>query len=206
MNVCEKCEALGVTYRRTYAASEFLEGYSDSPIWIVGINPAEDPSWNDGRSLELLKTGFSGLSRQVPYFRNFSRVSSWLHSQIGQPQGVAHTDLVKCSSKSWPPPGCSGKAARDVVSNCSPFLVEQIMRFRPKLIVCNGSEVSTFIQSVLHPSEPLDGATSYRSTVGEAVVWVVLSGFIGRIDNFARARLGAEIERIATAIGVKTQQ
>jgi hypothetical protein len=204
MKECMKCEAHGIRYRRSYEASEFLEGYADSPIWIVGLNPAAPPDWEDGRTIEQLQTTFYETARTIQYFRDFGRVSPWLFSLLGAPGGVAHTDLVKCSSKSWPPPGCTRKAAKTVVSNCTPFLQSQILKHKPRMIICNGSEVSSFIQSAIPAVEASARATSYSGFVNGINVWVVLSGFIGRIDNHARARLGQEIERIALAIGVRT--
>lgn len=102
MKECDRCKAQGIRYRRSYEASEFLEGYADSPIWIVGVNPAAPPEWEDGRSVEQLQTTFYETARKTQYFRDFGRVSPWLFSLLEAPGGVAHTDLVKCSSKSWP--------------------------------------------------------------------------------------------------------
>jgi hypothetical protein len=204
MKECCKCTAHGVRFRRGYDVVDFLEGYADSPVWIVGINPAAPQEWEDDRTVGQLRTTFYEHSRKVPYFRDFGRVSPWLYSLLGKPCGVAHTDLVKCSSRSWPPPDCSKKAVSTIVTNCSPYLREQISRFRPRLIICNGSQVSAFIQREIPAVESIYRGTCYRSTVDGVDVWIVLPGFIGRIDNYSRARLGLVIERVAETIGVKT--
>jgi hypothetical protein len=40
INACSKCSAHGLTFSRAYGVADFLEGYPDSPVWIIGLNPA----------------------------------------------------------------------------------------------------------------------------------------------------------------------
>lgn len=55
--------------------------------------------------------------------------------------------------------------------------------------------VSKFMLRFLPPpSDHTAAQTSYWSNINDVSVCVVLSGFIGRIDNFAKRRLGVEIE------------
>jgi len=204
-SVCSKCSALGLTFDRAYGVADFLEGYPDSPIWIIGLNPANEIGWKDeGRTIEQLAEGFRAIAIKHPYFRDFNRVSPWLYGLLGKPHGVAHTDLVKCSTKQWPPLNCSRKATSAIVENCTPFLREQLIRYKPKMVICNGAEVCAHINTTIPPLEPAENHTSYRGVIEGFEVCVVLSGFIGRIDNYSRMRLGAEIEQLAAEIGIKT--
>jgi len=209
MKVCDKCREYGLNFKRPYDVAEFVEGYPDSPVWIIALNPGVETTWEDTRSGEKLASTFHDLvhdlARKNSYFRNFSRVSEWLYSRLGKSGGVAHTDLVKCSSPSWPPSGCSGSDVNQIVANCTPFLHEQLTRFKPRIVICNGADVCLYIKTAIPPDKPIgNSTTSYRGHVDGVEIWVVLSGFIGRIDNYARMRLGAEVERIAEQIGVKS--
>jgi uracil-DNA glycosylase len=201
---CHRCKRYGLTFERSYGVSEFLEGYPDSQIWIIGLNPAADIGWKDEeRTAEHLAEDFRAIALKHPYFKDFNRVSPWLYSLLGERRGVAHTDLVKCSSKQWPPPNCTGKAVSAIVANCTPFLREQLIRYKPKMVICNGAEVCAYIKTAIPPVDLPDRATSYRGTVDGTEIWVVLSGFIGRIDNYSRMRLGAESERLASQLGIR---
>jgi len=206
MKICEKCREYELGFKRPYEVVEFLEGYPDSPIWIIGLNPKKETDWEDHpRSADDLASTFHDLSRKNSYFRSFARVSEWLYSHLGKRGGVAHTDLVKCSSLLWPPPKCSGRDAAKIVGNCSPFLREQLVRFKPRMLICNGSAVSSYISKVIPPLDlkPIGNRATYCGDLDGKEIWVVLSGFIRRLDNYTLRRLGAEIELIAERIGVK---
>ena len=90
-----------------------------------------------------------------------------------------------------------------LVGKRSPLLLRQLRRYRPRTIVGGGAKVRSFTQQVAPRSEPLQRRTCYVSNVAGVDVLAALSGFIGRIDNYSRARHGAEIERIAKRIGSK---
>jgi hypothetical protein len=200
---CDRCAKHSVHFCRSYTPEEFIEGDPFSPIWIIGINPAESPDWGDGRSTSALAEGFSKHATTVPYFRDFRAVSPRLFARLGVAGGVAHTDLVKCSSESWPPAGVGGRGANAIVDNCSDYLLQQIRRFRPKLLICNGSAVCEYIRDIIKTSDDTGLATSYVGKIDEQSITVVLSGFIGRIDNHARRRLGREIEELARSLGLE---
>jgi len=69
-------------------------------------------------------------------------------------------------------------------------------KYQPDLIICNGAAVCETIKSIVKPKKELNGLeTSYVGSIDNYKVRVVLSGFIGRIDNYARRRLGKEIEQ-----------
>lgn len=200
---CEKCKQYGVQYCRTYEPANFIEGDPASPIWIIGINPAMPPDWPDGRSTDELRDRFAAVAEQSSYFRDFRTVSPWLFEGLGLKRRVAHTDLVKCSSKKWPPGRVKGRAADAITSNCSQYLIDQLTRYQPKLLVCNGAKVCEYIVKSVPPAVGhAVESTSYSAMIGGREVVVVLSGFIGRIDNHSKRRLGREIDDHAMRLGL----
>jgi hypothetical protein len=194
MHECNKCSEFGFKFERNYLPVEFIEGKANSKVWIIGLNPAMESGWKDeertSKELEELV-----IKKNEPYFRNFKPVSETIYNNFGKDFGTAHTDIVKCSSLSFPPEGAKGKKTQIVINNCSGFLKTQIQTNKPKIIVCNGADVSNFMIEFLPPPEGFSrNETSYWSNIDDTKVCVILSGFIGRIDNYARRRLGKEIE------------
>ena len=182
-------------FKRGYQPVDFIEGKSNSFVWIVGLNPAADQDWVDVRTIKELKEYFVNLNIVHSYFKNFKLVSKTIFENFGQDYGTAHTDIVKCSSKSFPPESAKGKKATIVINNCKSFLEQQIKMHKPKIIVCNGAEVSKFMLTFLPPlGDFTKTQTSYWSSIEGTEICVVLSGFVGRIDNYAKRRLGVEIE------------
>lgn len=195
---CNNCQTMGMRFERRYRPADFIEGEKNSLIWIVGLNPAAAPDWKDEpRGAEELEKCFSDKNSIHTYFKNFEKVSPCLFESLGEDHGTAHTDIVKCSSRAWPPEGVKGKAAGTIISNCKPYLECQIREHKPKIIVCNGAPVSEFMLTFLPPQASWSKAeTSYWSKHDDnEEVCVVLSGFIGRLDDYAKRRLGVEIER-----------
>lgn len=69
------------------------------------------------------------------------------------------------------------------------------MSFKPKIIVCNGTPVCDFFIKAFPPLRNLnESGTSYISSIENHKIAIVLSGFVGRMDNYAKERLGKEIE------------
>lgn len=195
MPTCKRCAQFGLRFQRQYEPSQYIEGDPNSRVWIVGLNPAEAQDWVDPRPLSDLRNYFSRPDVHS-YFKQFRLVSEQLYSMLGTSGGAAHTDLVKCSSFSWPPKSAPGNARSKIVKNCAAYLQAQLDAYHPKVLVCNGSEVSQEIRRLLPPPEGIESiATSYVHTRPSGTrVAVILSGFIGRIDNYAKRRLGIEIE------------
>lgn len=192
---CHTCKKHGLRFKRKYKPVEFIEGKKDSIVWIVGLNPSAEQDWVDDRTTTDLEKYFDDLNTIHGYFKDFKSVSESVFDNFGKDQGAAHTDIVKCSSKSFPPETAKGRKSADVINNCKGFLKEQIKKHKPKIIVCNGAEVSRFMLDFLPPpSTHTKAQTSYWSTIEDIKICVVLSGFIGRIDNYAKRRLGIEIE------------
>jgi uracil DNA glycosylase superfamily protein len=206
MHECDKCAVYGLRFQRTYAPEDSIEGNRAARIWIIGLNPAVDPEWVDTRSIAELEAYFDSPRAVHSYFRDFAKVSRTLHERFGKAGGVAHTDLVKCSHKSWPPPGVKSREAQQIVENCRQFLIAQLNQFTPAMIICNGAEVSTAIKEIFVPPDPAsdDLVTSYICEHRRGRTCIVLSGFIGRIDNYAKRRLGREIEARLVELGLLT--
>lgn len=203
MHTCEKCKSVGLQFERKYKPEEFIEGDPASPIWIVGINPSASTDWKDTRSSEDLKNYFNDKKSIHSYFKDFSQVSQIVFDRLGKEQGVAHTDIVKCSSKSFPPEGVTGMNANKIIENCSSFLRQQIMVYKPKLLICNSAKVCNYILETLPPkNSSSQKLTYYFSELDGNLICIVLSGFIGRIDNYSKRRLGIEIERIISEMKI----
>lgn len=199
MHECRKCEAYGLTFRRDYPPEEFLEGSSDAKVWIVGLNPAVEPR----PEATAPAAAFGDLSKIHSYFRDFAIVSPRVFEGLGRKAGTAHTDLVKCASNSWPPQGVKGSDRAKIIANCETFLLDQIRKHRPSVIICNGAEASAAIKRALPPSAKLSlDATSYFTLIDGSRIAIVLSGFIGRIDHYSKRRLGREIESLLDEMGL----
>ena len=196
MHKCSRCEDFGLKFKRNYRPVEYLEGRRSSKIWIIGLNPAEETDWDDNeRDANDLAERFDNYDEIPSYFKDFKKVSSLLFAQLGKEYGVAHTDLVKCSSKRWPPPLCKGKDHYDVIKNCQEYLIKQIEIYKPIMIICNGAPVSKEIKRFF-PIKSKVSDTCYLSNIGSNDIYIILSGFIGRVDDYAKRRLGYEIESI----------
>ncbi len=191
MSKCTRCSEYGYRFDRTYTPEDYVEGDPASPVWVIGLNPAMEIGFNDTSSLAHLRSHLRDMKHEVAYFRDFRGVSRKLFDDLGEVGGAAHTDIVKCYSKRFP----AGKAGSKLVANCQEHLRLQIHTHRPKLLVCNGAQVSDYIQRILpRTDDPSNTDTSYWHSENDYEVCVVLSGFLGRIDRFARLRLGREIE------------
>ncbi len=206
---CDKCRNYGLSFRTTHNVSpvDAIDGNLNADIWIIGLNPKNRIGHIEERSLADFK---SFNPNGHPYFRDFKKVSeklykNWEHDN----RNIAHTDLVKCFSDTFPPKnGDKGKNnSRTIIDNCIDYLKMQILTHKPKMIICNGSPVCWEMIRLL-PPEPntnLDNLTSYCANVDNHAFWIVLSGFIGRIDNRNKRRLGMEIEQIIEKEGINIE-
>lgn len=182
-----------------YAPEDFLWGKTSSPIWIVALNPKERPGYSTHTVAELERY-FDTEDKTLSFFEDYGKVSPKLFELLGRDNGAIHTDIVKCFSKKFPPEGCSGKEIKEIIGNCKPYFEKQLRKWTPKLIVCNGRAVCDVVKGIIKPTE--ESETSYYGTYNGADIIVVLSGFIGRIDNYAKRRLGLEIEQYMGKLGI----
>ena len=204
MIICDKCSRFGLLYQSNHLNSpaEFIEGSLDSKIWIIGLNPKVvnneefDPSVEDLRAFKPSKH---------PYFKDFKKVSKHLYDNWeSQESQIAHTDLVKCGSTSFPPQDAStlktlsNKNTKEIIENCFEHLKQQILTLKPSLLICNGSQTSLSIFDFLKPDDKSIKSAkqvgTYKSTIHDHTFTIILSGFIGRIDDWSKRRLGYEIE------------
>jgi hypothetical protein len=197
MHTCKLCASHGLRFHRGYEPHEFIEGNRNARVWVIGLNPTQALDWIDSRRTPELLEYFDDKSKIHGYFKQFRVVSDALYSQFGKDNGAAHTDLIKCSSNAWPPEGVTSRGRSEIISNCTKYLQRQLAELKPKALICNGSEVSAEIKRILPaPVGTAPNATSYSyESEGQSIV-VVLSGFIGRIDNYSKRRLGVDIEAV----------
>jgi hypothetical protein len=202
--ICDKCVNLGLGFYSTnIQPHEYIEGRRNAAIWIIGLNPKGEIGREETRTVEEFEN-FSPQSH--PYFKDFSKVSQKLYTNFNSNNSrVAHTDLIKCFSKSFPPiihkDGQETIAdTESLIRNCSEHLIQQLHQYKPKVIICNGSPVSWEVLKMFPPKteENWNTITSYQTSLKDTghKFWVVLSGYIGRIDDRNKRRLGKEIEQI----------
>jgi uracil-DNA glycosylase len=209
---CKKCESLGLTFRsETINPEEYIEGNANGKIWIIGLNPKDSIGAIEKRT----KIEFQSFNPDShPYFYDFKKVSERLYANWKSDNcTVAHTDLVKCFSPTFPPLVNDKYIDREkIISNCKTHLLSQIKKHKPQVIICNGTnvcrEMINFFPPNKHHTEPLHTLTSYKATYSEDngqefFFWIVLSGFIGRIDDRNKRRLGKEIESILECEKIK---
>ncbi len=201
---CKNCESLGLTFlSETISPDQYIEGNPDGKIWIIGLNPKADIGVVEKRTLDQFKS-FNPDSHS--YFHDFKKVSEKLYSNWKSDKNtIAHTDLVKCFAPTFPPIINDKYVDREkLISSCKTHLLSQIKRHKPKVIICNGTNVCREMINFFPPannSESLNTLTSYSakdtdSNGVEFTFWIVLSGYIGRIDDRNKRRLGKEIEHI----------
>jgi uracil-DNA glycosylase len=212
MEECCKSELCnGFSFKQNYKPVQSIVGNKDARILIIGLNPKtpkdEDDHYNDGFSAKGLEHFFDKTNPVQPYYRAFEKVSEELFGLLGKVGGVAHTDIVKCYSKKFPPEGCNEKNKKIIIENCVTYLKEQLKDHPPEIIICNGADVCRTMKEIIEPPADLkDNATSYDSVLHGNKITVILSGFIGRIDNYAKARLGKEIECYMEKYKINTKE
>jgi len=197
MSICKSCENDGLTFESEYyRPEEYFEGNPKAKVWIIGLNPKldDDNKKHTDQKKKELREYFKENGKTIhSYFKDFKKVSEQLFDMFEKDE-AAHTDIVKCATNSFS--FTSNKVRNAVIKNCQPYLIGQLKKYQPDLIICNGAAVCETIKSIVKPKKELNGLeTSYVGSIDNYKVRVVLSGFIGRIDNYARRRLGKEIEQ-----------
>lgn len=212
MNLCSKCSKFGLNYKNSYLNSptDYIEGNLNAKIWIIGLNPRTEPGIPFDLSFDDLRN-FN--PNKHSYFKDFKKVSNRLYANWESENAlVAHTDLVKCGSSNFPPenPNTSKtltpKETNTVISNCFEHLKSQILTYKPLMLICNGSFTAETLFKFFQPDNPTITSSkavgSYESTYEGHTFTIVLSGFIGRIDDWSKRRLGLEIEKILEELGI----
>ncbi len=200
---CNLCSAAGLHFQATHIGPiDYIEGSLQAKIWIVGLNPKGEIGTLESRTKEELQ---AFTPESSPYFKDFRKVSEKLYKNwLSENSIIAHTDLVKCYSPTFPP-NEKNKDKLFIVGNCKTFLFKQIQQYKPKLLICNGTDVCNMIMSFFPPNslESHSSLTSYSAKIQDHSFTLVLSGFIGRIDDRNKRRLGKEIEAILQAEGIQ---
>jgi uracil-DNA glycosylase len=201
---CDKCKEYGLGFYATNITPiDYIEGRRNADIWIIGLNPKGDIGKKEERTVDQFENfNPEKLEKNTSYFKDFDKVSNLLYKNFtGNNSNVAHTDLVKCFSLNFPHTKLSKDDLNKVLCRCREYLSEQLNRFKPRIIICNGSHVVYHIEQIIPVKEEFEtyyigiGNNSYEP-------FVFRSGFIGRIDHHAKRRLGKEIENILNEINL----
>lgn len=196
---CNKCKELtGMYFKRQYSPIDYLHGKRNSKVWIIGINPYGDIGQNDN---EETIDKLIDFKIDNSYFKDFENVSKCIFDALGKENGVAHTDLIKCFSTCFPPINLNKNDLYTILCNCRVYLKEQLDLYKPKVIICNGKHVVWHVEQLVPPNE--DFGTFYYGNLPYKTI-VFRSGFIGRIDNYAKRRLGKEIEKALIDLQILT--
>ena len=65
MHICTKCSDHGFEFNRNYKPTEYIEGYANSQVWIVGLNPAIPQDSADDRSAADLEALLPPVKKRV---------------------------------------------------------------------------------------------------------------------------------------------
>lgn len=174
----------------------FMVGNPESKVWVVGLNPAMPQdnlqrTFDENRKYE--EEYFSGNVHGY-YKKNFRHVFGEDCLEKFKRGDIASLDLVKCHSKKY-------KGNKEIEDRCGEFLEKQIEVFKSRLIICNGAPVCRWFEGKYKEqiknnidTEKITKADLKTPTGHEFTV--IFSGFIGRIDNYAKRRLGIEIDAV----------
>lgn len=214
---------------------DYIEGNKDADIWIVGLNPKlkgkkddtevfvleENQLW-DRDSTDLIKDLTAGTHS---YFTSFKRVSHILwEKRINNKEYIAnfaHTDLVCCSTPSFPSKG--GK--KKIINHCKGYLVEKIKEHQPKLIIghgidscvelvksfgCSEDKMNITLQSGKRKGEFISDSkieeylklmTQSKLIIDKKIIPIIFSTHLSRNGNrWADRKLGREIEATLSEI------
>ena len=190
---CEKCKDLGFgRIPHKGLVPEFMVGNFEAKIWVVGLNPKLRKGHegirdhNDSKDFDSYFKSIRNFDFDSPYFKRIKDhvfLEDW---EWGD--GVAHVDLVKCASRGI------DKSFEKAKDNCGDYLERQIKLLKPKLIIANGVPVSKWFKSRKEQKKVTN--TSILLKFNGFETFVVLSGFIGRMDRCSMARLREDIKRI----------
>lgn len=207
---CPLCKAANLVFESNYySPADFIVGKKSSKIWIIGINPKkekDDLILHNKPKIEL-ENYFKDMSDKKihSYYEDFKKVSNRLYELIEKDE-IASTDIVKCFSEKKP----------EAISfkNCIGYFKQQIetqlqLNSMPKILICNGAPICDEISKILplktrgeHKSEHNEIHTAQTIRFHDYEITVIFSGFIGRIDDYAKRRLGKEIETYMDKYGL----
>ena len=221
-------ELKGFAFQRHYEPEEFIEGNPDSKIWIVSLNPFAgkasenylEPgavSMNDDHRTKLsLLTHYdhfknwqedpkAAFRKPWQYYRSWKAASSLVIDGLLNGT-VAHLDIVKCYSETWPPKFSN---SNQVVENCQIYFRNQLSNSNVRILICAGRAVHEAIKSICSPPSSLGtvnkNPVTYVSKVNGRDITIILTphmtGHRG-LTNQERREVGLEIEKQAEICGV----
>ncbi len=185
---CSKCNPT-FSFNRPYHPIDFLEGKRSSVVWIIGLNPKGTSEKKESRKTIKKLENYFDNNKIHSYFKDFKKVSEKLFYLFGKEKGVAHTDIVKCYSNEFQ---AKNRYYANAIEKCKEYLIEQIKIYSPQIIICNGAPVCDLLKNIINIK--IDKTTSCIGDFHDKEITVIFSGFIGRIDDYAKRRLGIEIE------------
>jgi len=170
-----------------------IEGDPKSPIWIIGINPKTAPDEHAPNQPNPID--WKSTHPNAPHFQRLQRIvgDQW-YTCLFKEGGIAHTDLIKCGSPSY------SEEAKGAVEHCKGFLLEQISKHKPKLLLVLSSAAAEIIQG---EAKIPDGCTEGMWKIGNHQCHVVLSGYSSPFqDRYARLRLMKEFINACKLVGL----
>lgn len=175
------CPMPGAYGRPEFCPANAVEGHSDSPIWIVALNPkTQEEDHVDDQPNPITWTN---TNPRAPHFVRLKGILGPWYESLFQSKGVAHTDIVKCGS-----PGFTSLEA-NAVQFCKAFFLAQIRKHKPKLLLVLSSEAARIIaKEAKLCDEKTEG--SWKFDIESDPCYVVLSGYSApRQERYAKLRL-----------------
>lgn len=160
-----------------------IEGNPASPIWVIALNPKTKTNQHKRRKSNPVSWNRKDTDANAPHFRRLKLLlgDKWYTSLL-KDGGVAHTDLLKCGS-----PGFTS-TEKAAVSYCKEFLIDQIRKYRPKLLLVLSSDASKLIAE--HAQLDAEATEGDWLLAHDSRCYVVLSGYSSpRQERYAKLRL-----------------
>ena len=187
---CEQCPMPQAWGTPSFDPRKAVEGDPGSPIWVVGLNPKTNS--DDHTSGGINPMTWENPTIGAPHFERLREVLGPYAPQLLQPNGIAHTDLVKCGSPSY------GDTEKNAAAHCKDFLIEQLKTHKPRLLLIVSSDASRLVQEAAGiPEDHTDGEWHFGGDTKD-VCKVIFSGYCGPLmERFAKLRLARDFQRIA---------
>jgi hypothetical protein len=195
---CECCPMAEKYGPPLFDPIDAIEGYTDSPVWIVGLNPyGKHPPQSTSNIMRWISNQpRSHHWEGIPHFARLKPILGKYFERLGQEHGIASTDIVKCASQRFERGGTEGEA----VAICKQFLYAQLEHFKPNLIIVLGSVGSRYIEELNKELSGGQNAGSIQPTGtlrlrnGHTLRYV-LSGYTGyQMERYAKARLAVDVQ------------
>ncbi len=181
------------SFKCDYFPTECFWGKASSKILYIGVNPYKDKiGGNNHFPLEILRNGPGENS----YFGTIHKWYPLLYEDIGKEGGVAFTDLVKCSSPTFPFNKMKVNDLDTVFKNCRTHLDQQIRlmaRQNLQVVVISGIHPCWHILDMYFPEinnfdKAIDCVSNETIIEGKTINFLFFRKFMGRRDVSKRYR------------------